>query len=148
MLKKELVTEARRLGMRPSVAGKARKADLEEYIKNNSVAARRAARRRARQPQNLPPVPKAMHAGGLDAIREAATKTSKDTFAVGDVVRWVAAGQYTYAAVKTQIGWFTTASPGNPYVRRQLDFDELLEVLARSEVTEIAVAINWEFITE
>jgi len=155
MLKKELVTEARRLGMRPSVAAKARKADLEKFIKENSVAAKRAARRRAKQPhnrRNLPPVPKAMHASGIEAIREvAANKTHKDSFAVGDVIRWKSDAGYNvflYAALKTPVGWVTTSRSGNRFVPQTLDFDELLEVMGRSETLEIAVATDWEQITE
>jgi hypothetical protein len=46
-------------------------------------------------------------------------------------------------AGKTNVGWFTTARPGNPFVKTQMDYEELREILGRSEVTDIAVAANW-----
>lgn len=68
---------------------------------------------------------------------------NRDRFPVGTVIRWTASERYTYYAGKTNVGWFTTARPGNPFVKTQMDYEELREVLGRSEVTDIAVAANW-----
>lgn len=67
----------------------------------------------------------------------------RDRFPQGTVIRWTASERYTYYAGKTNIGWFTTARPGNPFVKTQMDYEELREVLSRSEVTDIAVATGW-----
>lgn len=67
----------------------------------------------------------------------------RDRFPLGTVIRWTAAERYTYYAGKTNVGWFTTARPGNPFVKTQMDYEELREVLSRDEVTDIAVASNW-----
>jgi hypothetical protein len=68
---------------------------------------------------------------------------NRDRFPLGTVIRWTAAERYTYYAGKTNVGWFTTARPGNPFVKTQMDYEELREVLGRSEVTDIAVATGW-----
>lgn len=67
----------------------------------------------------------------------------RDRFPVGTVIRWTASERYTYAAVKTGYAWFTTARPGNPFVKQQMNYEELQEVLLRDEVTDIAVAKDW-----
>lgn len=79
----------------------------------------------------------------VKALKEAVKRAARDKFEVGDVVRWTSAGRYTYAAIKTEIGWFTTSRYGNPFVAQVLDFDELLEVIARSETTDVAYASVW-----
>ena len=45
----------------------------------------------------------------------------RDRFPQGTVIRWTASERYTYYAGKTNIGWFTTARPGNPFVKTQMD---------------------------
>lgn len=81
----------------------------------------------------------------LSVIREALKDKVIDPFVVGDVIRWDSAGQYTYAAIKTPAGWFTTARPGNPYVPPSpMRFETLVEVLAESENQGIQVATGWE----
>jgi hypothetical protein len=67
----------------------------------------------------------------------------RDRFPVGTVIRWTASERYTYVAVKTGYAWFTTARPGNPFVKQQMNYEELREVLARDEVSDIAVSANW-----
>lgn len=67
----------------------------------------------------------------------------RDRFPRGTVIRWTAAERYTYAAIKTNIGWFTTSRPGNPFIKQQMNYEELQEVLSRDEVTDIAVATGW-----
>lgn len=81
--------------------------------------------------------------GGIEALRQALSSKVQDQFAWGDVIRWTASGRYTYAAIKTVAGWFTTAREYNEFVGQTLTFDELLEVLSRSETTNIQVAGEW-----
>jgi hypothetical protein len=73
-----------------------------------------------------------------------AVKKSKDDFATGTVVRWVASDRYTYAAIKTPVGWVTTARYGNSFVPQTLDFDGLLDIVARAETSKVEVATAWE----
>ena len=82
----------------------------------------------------------------VESLRKALKKKVVDKFEEGTVIRWTAAGRYTYAAVKTSIGWFTTARgyDGNGLVAKQYEYEELLEVLARGEVTNLSVATAWE----
>ena len=67
----------------------------------------------------------------------------RDRFPRGTVIRWTANERYTYAAIKTNVGWFTTSRPGNPFVKQQMNYEEFQEVLQREEVTDIAVATGW-----
>lgn len=80
----------------------------------------------------------------VDSLREALNEKVTDRFSVGDVLKWVAAGRYNYAAIKTSAGWFTTARPGNPFVATQLDYEELVEVLGKPGVSDIQVSTGWD----
>jgi hypothetical protein len=80
----------------------------------------------------------------MKTLKKALKGKNEDTFEVGDVIRWTAAGRYTYVAVKTGIGWFTTANEYNEFVDRfYKNLDDLLLVLTRSEVTDVAVSTEW-----
>ncbi len=80
----------------------------------------------------------------VKALKDAVKKSAKDKFEVGTVVRWVSSGKYNYAALKTDAGWYTTArSYNNTFVDEVVTFDELLEILARSETTDVAYAETW-----
>lgn len=81
-------------------------------------------------------------------LAETLAERNTDPFKVGDVVRWTASSNFTYAALKTPAGWFTTARTGNVYVDSRLeDYEELVEILSRSEVTDIVVSAEWEEVT-
>lgn len=69
-----------------------------------------------------------------------------DRFEEGDVIRWWAKDRFLYAALKTSAGWYTTAREYNPYVAQVVTFDELLEILGRSETDNVAVSTGWDFI--
>lgn len=83
----------------------------------------------------------------IEAVKAALKEARKDTFEDGTVIRWTAAGKYTYAAVKCEIGWFTTAAQYNRFVDQILTFEQLLDVLSKSDATDIAVATEWMEIT-
>jgi len=75
-----------------------------------------------------------------------AANAPRDRFAIATVIRWTASERYTYAAIKTTVGWFTTARRGNPFIKNMLTYEELEEILARPETTDAAVATTWEFL--
>jgi hypothetical protein len=78
-------------------------------------------------------------------LKKALKNKVTDRFKTGDVIRWKAAGFYSYAAIKTPVGWYTTASNrAAAYVGQVVSFDKLLEILNRSETTDIQVATEWE----
>lgn len=68
---------------------------------------------------------------------------NRDRFPLGTVIRWIASERYTYAAIKTNVGWFTTARQSNPFVKPLMEYEALQKVLARPEATDIAVAGAW-----
>lgn len=81
----------------------------------------------------------------VKAIKKARENKDRDQFAVGTVIRWLASGRYQYAALKTDIGWFTTSRYGNQFVPQTISFEDLLDVLARNETTEVMVATPEDF---
>lgn len=74
-----------------------------------------------------------------EALTAALKERNADPFDYGDVIRWIAGGRYTYAAVKTPVGWFTTSA--NSFVPKTIDYSELVELLA--EGTDVEVATDW-----
>jgi hypothetical protein len=92
----------------------------------------------------------------MKALRDAVKKANRDTFDVGTVIRWKASDRYDYAALKAsdrydyaalKAGdgqWYTTARSYNTFVPEVLKFDDLLKILTRSEVSEVAVATAWD----
>lgn len=80
---------------------------------------------------------------GVSAIRKARQETVRDDFETGQVIRWVASGRYTYVAIKCPVGWFTSAAEYNRFVPQIVDFETLVEILARPETTKIEVAVTW-----
>lgn len=67
-------------------------------------------------------------------------------FAVGTVIRWTSANIYLYAAIKTQVGWFTTARYGNSFVSEVVSFNDLLDILKKDETSDVEVAVKWEVV--
>lgn len=80
---------------------------------------------------------------GLKALRKALKNKVVDEFETGTVIRWLASDRYTYVAVKTPVGWYTSAKVYNDFVPQVVDFDELTEILSRSETSNIEVAESW-----
>lgn len=80
----------------------------------------------------------------MKALKSALKKANKDTFEIGTVIRWTSSERYTYAAIKSPVGWYSTAASFNTYVKQVMTFDELVEVLTRSETSEIEVSKEWE----
>jgi len=79
---------------------------------------------------------------GLKELRKA-VKKSKDDFEVGTVVRWTSSDRYTYVAVKTPVGWYTTARYGNPFVSEVITFEDMLEIVSRGETSDVEIATEW-----
>lgn len=77
-----------------------------------------------------------------DSLREDLGASVKDKFADGTVIRYKAADRFTYALLKTGGKWWITGS-GAWYGKRTFDYDEVVEILGRSDVTDIRVATAW-----
>lgn len=86
---------------------------------------------------------------GIKAVQEAVANSKKDTFDLGTVIRFTyrfreGGVEYVYAAIKTQIGWVTTAQGGG--IGKVLSFDEFLDILASSGTSDVAVATEWSVV--
>lgn len=78
----------------------------------------------------------------IAGLRKALSKVQRDQFPVGEVIRWTSADRYTYAAIKTPVGWYTTSN--NCIVEKMMDYEELVETLGRDDVTDVQIAKEWE----
>lgn len=76
----------------------------------------------------------------MKAVKKA-VKKSKDDFANGTIVAWTASDRYNYAAIKTPVGWYTTASERASVVGigKIVSFDVILKILGRNESTNVRV---------
>lgn len=80
----------------------------------------------------------------VKALGKALSAKNKDKFEVGDVIRWTAKGSYTYIALKTEGGWYTTSKrSAMSKIGEVLSYEELLDVLNRSETSDVQVASAW-----
>lgn len=80
----------------------------------------------------------------MKALQKALKNKVVDNFDTGTVIRWKASGTYDYAALKAGNGqWYTTAASYNTFVPQILDFESLVEILAKSENDEIVVSSEW-----
>jgi hypothetical protein len=79
----------------------------------------------------------------LKALRKALKSKTTDRWAEGTVIRWTSGGRYTYAAIKTAVGWYTTSGFNNGYVPKTLSYEDLIEILAKSISSDIAIATEW-----
>lgn len=87
----------------------------------------------------------------MKTLKEALAEVKRDTFEEGTVIRWVASGRYTYAALKTPVGWYTTAKAMPDSAQRVpqvVNFDQLLAILSKSETTKVEVATEWTAIED
>ena len=80
----------------------------------------------------------------IEKLREVLAAKVTDSFEEGDVIRWVASSTCNYAAIKTPVGWFTTASEYNGFVAQRVSWEDLLEILQRADVSAVSVATEWE----
>lgn len=80
----------------------------------------------------------------MKSLQDARSKAQTDGFEQGTVIRWIASERYTYAALKAGGLWYTTAQEFNTRVPQSVTFEKLLEILSRSEVSDVAVATDWE----
>lgn len=75
----------------------------------------------------------------MKAIKKA-VKKSKDDFENGTIVAWTASDKYNYAAVKTPVGWYTTASDRAEWtVKKIVSFEDMLKIIARGESANVRV---------
>ena len=68
----------------------------------------------------------------------------KDRWEIGTVIRWTSNGMTSYAVLMTAAGWSTTSRYNNGYVATTVTYEELLEILSRSDSSDIRVATEWE----
>jgi hypothetical protein len=71
-----------------------------------------------------------------------AVKKSKDEFENGTIVAWTSGGRFTYAAIKTPVGWFTTGSRNAVaagFVEEVMSFEAILKVLRRDGTSDVRV---------
>jgi hypothetical protein len=70
-----------------------------------------------------------------------AVKRSNDDFEDGTIVAWTSSERYTYAAIKSPRGWYTTASSAAASygVQQVITFEALLKIIARSETSNVRV---------
>jgi hypothetical protein len=80
----------------------------------------------------------------LASLKKALQEAVTDNFLLGDVIRWTASDRYVYAAVKSPVGWFTTAAEYNRHVPQVVTYEELVKILSRAEVSDVQFATNWE----
>lgn len=84
-----------------------------------------------------------MSMNAIQQLKETIGAKVTDPFANGDVIRWTGGGRYTYAAIKTSAGWYTTARYGNTFVEDVYDYEALTGMLAKGDATDIEVATEW-----
>jgi hypothetical protein len=79
----------------------------------------------------------------IQALKQAVAD-SKGDFEDGTVIRWRASDRFAYAVIKTPVGWFSTARPGNGFIPSSpMTFPELVEVIGRAETSDVEVATAW-----
>lgn len=80
-------------------------------------------------------------------LRRALQEKVVDRWPIGTVLRWESDGGrqvYIYSAVRAPGGrWFTSAAEYNRYVPQIVDYDDLVEILSRSETHNIQYASGW-----
>lgn len=79
-----------------------------------------------------------------DLRRIVNSEAVEDTFEVGTIIGWQQNG-YLYAAIKTPVGWTTTAGESNhasPQIPRTTDFVGLSTLLSLDKVTRVAVFLG------
>lgn len=80
----------------------------------------------------------------IKVLQEALADIKRDQFKDGDVLRWKSAGRYSYAAIRTPLGWYTTASSsGERFVPKIVQFAGLIDVLSQPSVSDIEFASEW-----
>jgi len=81
----------------------------------------------------------------MKSLQDARAKAQSDEFEIGTVIRWVSSGRFNYAALKAGNGlWYSTAQDFNTHVPQVMSFEKLLEVLGKSEVSQVLVSTDWE----
>lgn len=83
-----------------------------------------------------------------EQLRRALAEKVVDRWPVGTVLRWESVGggamTYVYTAVRAPGGrWFTSAAEYNRYVPQIVDYEDLVEILSRSETHNIQYASGW-----
>lgn len=88
-----------------------------------------------------------MAKSAIEKLRKDLNEKVTDTFENGTVIRWVGGGRFSYAAIRTSVGWFTTARLGNGFVETNYEYGDFVEMLAKGDASDIEVATAWESVT-
>lgn len=85
----------------------------------------------------------------MKALRKALKDKKVDKFETGTVIRFTRSEKYTYGVIKAGNGqWYSTSAAFNTYVPQIMSFDDLIDVLSSSEVSEIEVSSAWEALNQ
>ena len=68
----------------------------------------------------------------------------QDGFVPGDVVRWVVAGKYTFAALYTADRWWLTGKGAAYEGVTDMDHEQFSRILEFKDVSDIVVSSGWE----
>lgn len=78
-----------------------------------------------------------------DALREDLGAKVTDKFEAGDVIRWIGGGRFNYCAIKCSNNMWSISGTGIWYGTEQKTYEQIVEILSRSDVSNIATAIEW-----
>lgn len=84
-------------------------------------------------------------------VRKLRKKIKSSGIDTGTVVRFVASGKYTYAAIwiETVERWYLTTSSGRtPWGGTLIEMDKFMAILRSDGVTKAEVAVEWETLVE
>lgn len=82
-------------------------------------------------------------AAAVAGLRDALKEKVADKFAVGDVIRWAGGGRFTYCAIKCGNQMWAISGTGLWYGTEQKTYEQIVEILTRSDVSDVAVAQGW-----
>lgn len=87
-------------------------------------------------------------AASIKALRKSIRRARgpEDTFRDGDVVKWIANGRYTYAALRANGQWWFTGHANYYGHGPHCTYLQLSRILARPETSDIRVASAWSAI--
>lgn len=77
------------------------------------------------------------------ALREDLSKKVKDKFDAGDVIRWTGGGRFAYCAIKCGNSLWSISGTGIWYGTEQKTYEQIVDILERSDVTDIEVSVEW-----
>lgn len=72
----------------------------------------------------------------------------EDRYPDGTIIRWISSEKYTYGALKTPVGWYSTSASRGGVVTSQvpqiMSFETLVGILSHKASSQVEVAVAWE----